>query len=324
MQHMNATKPARLPSVVETISLGFGIVNRCLWVLIIPIILDIVYWLGPRLSVQPLIEQLVSLSQALGQQALDQQAVQAWQAIGTQRVPFDLAQLGLPRATNLFAPKYINLLTPGITPPNPPIEPSVWLVDNLGVLLGIQMLAIVGSLLCTSIYLFALAHTIKGEPVRSLFRRWLRGFGSILCIALLFVAVGLVIIVPLSLVIAVALLFSPVLAQLVVLLGGGLLIWLLFTASFSFDAVFMSDQGPFRALLTSLYVVQRSFWSAAGLFLILWVVVTGMSLVWQALSTTTIGLAIAIIASAYITTGLAAAHLIFFRDRLSRIGRNRN
>jgi hypothetical protein len=129
------------------------------------------------------------------------------------------------------------------------------------------------------------------------------------------------IVVPLSLVITFTLLLSSLLAQLLVLATLALLIWLFFTASFSFDAVFVSEQGPLRALLSSLYIVQRSFWGAAALFLLSWVILEGMSLVWQPLSVTTIGLVIAIAGSAYISSGLTAAHLIFYRDRLSRIGR---
>ena len=76
MQPTNASKTARLPSLVETISQGFGAVNRRLWVLAIPFALDLFYWLGPRLSVQPLIDQFARLARALdpqGWEALSQQ-----------------------------------------------------------------------------------------------------------------------------------------------------------------------------------------------------------------------------------------------------------
>jgi hypothetical protein len=280
-----------------------------------------VYWLGPRINVQPIVQQLVSLSQTFGQQTLDPEALQAWQTIGTQRFPFDLGQLGLPRATNVFAPKYINVLTPTLDLSNPPIQPPVWEINNLAVLLGIQLLALIVGLLVTSIYILSLADVVRGVKSEQWLRRWLRGFGSIIVIAAVFIGIGLLIVVPLSLVITFVLLLSPLLAQMIVLAMLALLIWLFFTASFSFDAVFVSEQGPLRALLSSLYIVQRSFWGAAALFLVSWVILEGMSLVWQPLSATTIGLVIAIAGSAYISSGLAAAHLIFYRDRLSRVAR---
>ncbi len=321
MQHMNASKTARLPSLVETISLGFGVVNRCLWVLAIPVLLDLVYWLGPRLSVQPLVQQLVSLSNAVARGAMDADARQFWTELSARSYPFDLAQLGLPRQTNMFAPKYINLLTPAITAPAPPFDPPIWQVGNIGMLLLVQILAVVGSLLVTSIYLLALSDTLQGGSRGALLRRWARGFASLLGIGLAFMVLVLLISVPLALAVTFTFLISPTIAQLLVIVVLALFVWMLFTASFSFDAVFISDSGPFRALLTSLYLVQRSFWAAAGLFLLSWVILAGLSLVWQVLATTTAGLAVAIAGNAYISSGLAAAHLIFYRDRLSQVER---
>ncbi len=321
MQHMNASKTVRLPSLVETISLGFGVVNRCLWVLLIPVFLDLVYWLGPRLSIQPLIEQLVAISQAMGPQRADPNVLQVWDQLGAQAIPFDLAQLGLPRQTNIFAPKYINLLTPWLRLPQAPFAPPVWRVDNLALLVLVQVLAVFCSLLATSIYLFALANTVRGTRARSALRRWSRGFASVLGIGLLFTVLVLLLSVPLSLLLTFTLVLSPVVAELVLVVVLALLVWLLFTASFAFDAVFMSDYGPVRALMMSLHIVQRSFWAAAGLFVLSWLILDGLSFVWQMVATTSLGLAIAIVGSAYISSGLAAAHLIFYRDRLSRIGR---
>ena len=323
MQHTNASKTVRLPTLVETISLGFGAVNRCLWVLAIPVLLDVVYWLGPRLNVQPLVQQLIALSNAMERSALDAEAQQFWAQVGAQSFPFDLAQLGLPRQTNLFSPKYINLLTPAITPPVPPIDPSVWHVGNLGLLLLVQILAVVGSLLATSVYLAALADAVRGEQPGTAVRRWARGFAAMLGIALVFTAALLLLGVPLVIGVTFTFLVSPTAAQVLVLIALALGFWMLFTVSFGFDAVFISQFGPLRALLVSLYIVQRSFWSAAGLFVLSWLILAGLSLVWQLLAVNTLGLALAVIGSAYISSGLAAAHLVFYRDRLSNLGQRR-
>jgi hypothetical protein len=112
-----------------------------------------------------------------------------------------------------------------------------------------------------------------------------------------------------------------VLGSLVASLWLAFVIWLLFTAWFSFDAVIMSGVGPIRALLTSLFIVQRSFWSAIGLYLIGSLILAGLNVIWQMLSASSVGLILAMAGSAYISCGLAAAHMIFYRDRLSRIGR---
>ena len=53
----NTRKPApalpKLPGIIDTLSAGFQTVNRHLYLLLVPILLDLFYWLGPRLTVKP-------------------------------------------------------------------------------------------------------------------------------------------------------------------------------------------------------------------------------------------------------------------------------
>ena len=51
-------KSTTLPGIFATISAGFDLTARHLWLLLLPVILDIFYWLGPRLRFQNLITQL--------------------------------------------------------------------------------------------------------------------------------------------------------------------------------------------------------------------------------------------------------------------------
>lgn len=313
MQHMNASKTARLPSLVETISRGFSAVNRCLWVVLIPFILDLFYWSGPRLSPQPLFSQMARLMQNLNPEAWASVQQQMGEQFNITNLPIDLSFWGLPR--------FINLLMPFITtPPKPPVTPGIWHIGGFGTLLGTVALINLVGLIATTIYLLPLAQIVRGEPrPPQRVRRWGKVFGSLLAVVLMVVGLVLAVIVPLSMVALFLSLVSPAIGQFILVIGSALLFWLLFTVSFAFDAVVVSDANPVRALLTSLFIVQRSFWGAAGLLILSWVIITGLSIVWQMLAGSTVGLLVAMIGSAYISTGMAAAHLVFYRDRLSRV-----
>ena len=52
------TKSAALPGVFATLGNGFELTTRDLWLIVIPAILDVFLWIGPRLSFRPLIESL--------------------------------------------------------------------------------------------------------------------------------------------------------------------------------------------------------------------------------------------------------------------------
>ena len=45
--------------IIQILSLGYESVVRAAWVLLIPVLLDIFFWLGPRLSIRTLFERLV-------------------------------------------------------------------------------------------------------------------------------------------------------------------------------------------------------------------------------------------------------------------------
>jgi hypothetical protein len=167
-----------------------------------------------------------------------------------------------------------------------------------------------------------LADLIRGTPLAlPPARRVVKAFASLLGVVGIVLGIMLLFCIPFALLISLTSLISPVLGSLVASLWLAFVIWLLFTAWFSFDAVIMSGVGPIRALLTSLFIVQRSFWSAIGLYLIGSLILAGLNVIWQMLSASSVGLILAMAGSAYISCGLAAAHMIFYRDRLSRIGR---
>ena len=45
------------PGLIATLSAGFELTTHHLWLITLPLILDIFYWLGPRLSVQRIVEE---------------------------------------------------------------------------------------------------------------------------------------------------------------------------------------------------------------------------------------------------------------------------
>lgn len=319
MQHTNASKTARVPSLVDTLSQGFGVVNRRLWILLIPFALDLLYWLGPRRSTQPLVDSFVSLMRGLSPQA-DQAQIQEISAqLGGGPVPFDLSPFAtLPGVL----PKFINILAPSIAMPNPPFIPPIWHIGSVTALFFVWLGTALISMLVTTLYMVFLGESVGlVHNSRIGLIHLATVYGSLLTILLILVGIGLLIFVPILFMAAFISPVNNVAAQIVVTFGVALVFWLLFTTSFSFDAVVIGGVGPLRALLTSLFLVQRSFWSALGLLVLGWVILSGMRIVWQPVATTEIGLVAAMLGSAYISSGLTAAHLIFFRDRLSRVTR---
>ncbi|MBI2912035.1 MAG: hypothetical protein HYY05_07815 [Chloroflexi bacterium] len=72
--------------IIDTLSAGFGLVARRPWLLVVPVGVDLLLWIGPHLSVEPLVNRLLGQYEALVAEArVDEagstsQLLQGWQA----------------------------------------------------------------------------------------------------------------------------------------------------------------------------------------------------------------------------------------------------
>jgi len=84
---------------------------------------------------------------------------------------------------------------------------------------------------------------------------------------------------------------------------------------FAIDALFISRVSPWQALRMSLAIVRTYFWSSAGLIGLTLLISNGLNILWAALAAQAWGLVLGIVGNAYIGSGLAAASMLFYRDR---------
>ena len=59
-QPLAARRQAQPTGVIETLSAGYSAVNHHLWVLLLPILLDVFLWFGPHVSYSPLVGPVVT------------------------------------------------------------------------------------------------------------------------------------------------------------------------------------------------------------------------------------------------------------------------
>jgi hypothetical protein len=312
MMHRNATNAVRPPSLVDTLSSGFRTLHRAYLALLVPIALDLWYWLGPRISPQPLVAWLRSFNTETWDAAREQAA-----PLLPQDRPFDLRIEGILEGRWFFwFWRRIYTFVPSGDAARP-WEPATWYVGGFGVLFGTLIVLNVVFALLVVLYLLPLADAVRGNvPAgrwpRRVMSAWLRVMGVQGLVLALLIVGG----IPLLVVAGAVAQFAPLVGSF---LGSALLVlvlWLMFTTSFAYDAVVLNGSNPVRALLSSLFVVRTSFWSVIGLYLLSGVILAGLGVIWQGFQSTIIGMLAAMFTSAYVGAGLAAAHLIFYRNRL--------
>jgi hypothetical protein len=295
--------------IIDTLSVGFRLVTTKPALMLIPIVLDLFLWLGPRLSMQPLIAKAAATLEAwsadLGQTAASPANVE------TIRANIELLQSSGLGEMNLFRVlawgSSLGLPSLAGTDMAQPASSAVLKIYEFWPLVPIELLLLAGGLLITAAFLSMIGWQIRGEPM-ALGR--LAGWTLTTWLRLL------VIMIPIGALMLVTLLAAAIFSPLgIVLLIG--LIWLLLYIYFFPQAIALAGHQPLGAVLSSAQIVRLNLWPTVRLLLLIFVLSNGLGLIWERLAAhSTLGTVMAIATSAYVGTALTAAVFVFYRDRL--------
>lgn len=297
------------PGVWRTIAAGFDLTTKHLWLLILPVLVDVFLWLGPRLSSRPIIEQMVSI--------LPQDKSLA-------DISAQLLELA-PR-TNLFTSLSVPFIgipvfMVGATPENTPLPVQVTELADPLAWLGMFLIFSILGVLITAVFYTLIAQSIRlqeGQPVLSvqkllgrMMTTWLKllGLGIIITIA------AIIVYIPLLIIAFVAALISQLLATIVLLIGPVLILWLLIFTYFVPHYLSLFGRPLYMAVQASIQLIRIYFSSMLGLLVIILIVrnFLGSLLILADDGSWLTG--VGILGHAFIMTSLTTATFIFFRDR---------
>lgn len=313
-----------VPGVIDTLSAGYQAVNRRPGLIAIPLLLDLFLWLGPRLSIAPLIRHALTLYDLLMQQALAGATISPEQVSQLQAASAQVRQMAEQSATgfNLFSLLAsgrlgVPSLLASVSPKAGFWSPPVATMDNGLVFLGLALVLLLAGLLVGALYLGAIVQGVRDDRfapallLRQVGRCWVR------VVAYLALIVGLIFLLgaPFAFVLGLATLFSPLLGSFLLGLAWVIGIWAAIYLFFALAAIFVSEVGPLQAIWHSFNIVRFNLWSTLGLIIVISVIGLGMPLLWEMFVGNPWGVLAGIAGNAYIGTGLAAASLIFYRDR---------
>ena len=295
-------------SIIDTLSEGFRTVTKRLWIVAVPVALDVFLWLGPKLSVAPVIRDALAMLQDTMRMATPASVADTGMAEAFQVMSEELeATIGQANLLALLAWSRLGMPSiAGLRPLNPQVDRIIE-ITGYGQMLGLQALILLVGLFLACTFLAMVGQEVRGEGVKidrlvqSVPRYWLR---------------LLAIIVPLGFGLMFAVSASLVLGPLAFILLA-VALWMLLYLFFVPQAVTMAEESPLRALWFSFLVVRTNFWSALGLILLTNLIGSGLSLVWRTVMQVPSGMLVAILGNAYIGSGLTAAAFIYYRDRVA-------
>lgn len=304
-------------AIIETLASGYNMVVQRIWLIAIPVALDVFLWVGPRLSVRPLTRSLLSLWLPPEQLPTEVQPLVELDRELLQTMGQKINLFSLLSSSPLGMPSYlVRGLPAGVT-----ASGVIWGESGSAlVTLAIIPLLVAAGLFLGSLYLGIIAQVTRDGTVDlgRLLRRVWRYWGLILLFGVLLIGALFVLGMPVFLIVELLAAVSPALARFTLLGLGGLFLWMLFHLFFVPHAIVVSESGLLRAVWNSLIIVGRNFWSALFLIVLMNLIMAGFTFFWDKLSVNTPLTAISIVGNAFIGTGLVAASLIFYRDRLEQ------
>lgn len=289
---------------------GFDLITRHIWLILLPFVLDLIYWLGPRLSIEDLARKAAEVIQA--EQSLVELSEQLVQlSTGVNLVTaLSIPLIGVPALMN------------GPIPDKAPISASVhqvggtfqWILLFICFsLIGLGLTALYLSLISISIRESQFWH---GLQIRRLTMATFRSTYRLLGLALLFVIALVMVWLPLM----------PV-TFLLSFLGNNLFLIVLFLG-FIFVATYLSlavpsivfqENGLLTAISESIRTVHKNLLPTVNILLLLILIGSGMNLLWHMADDGSWLTLVSIAGHAFISTALMATFIIYYRNRTSMI-----
>lgn len=302
------------PRLIPAFAAGFNTVANHVHLILPPLLLDLLLWLGPRLSiknlVQPRIESALNGLSALSAPEMNDMINQARQTYETILSGYNLMDVlstfppvGIP---GLFVRRAVESNPLGAVQP-------LQISSDLQAFLFWAVLTLAGFFL-GSLYYSQVARTVNGNPSPLEWNLVLRQTGQSILLALLLLLLGMLLMVPVTIALTLFLAITPGLAQFIFLLVLLLAFWLIMPLLFSPHGIFANQQTAVTSTLVSIRLV-RFFMPGTGTFYILVAVLSlGLNLLWLSPPTSSWMALIGLAGHAFISTALLAASFCYYRD----------
>lgn len=303
----------RPPGMIGALRAGFDATASRIGVLFLPLVLDLAIWLGPRLRLEQLISPHLPglVARTAGPydagQVLNafQQMISSWNLLSLLRT----FPVGVPSLMSWINVEQVTTAAAGNSAATPLGAPAVIQAGSALEVVAWGLGLILLGWLLGSLYLTAVARVSLGQAAGGA-----RGAVQAFLLALLWAAIACILTLPLLVLLTVAMLINPLVAQALIygLLFFGL--WIILPVFFSPHAIFTRGQDALSSIATSLRLVRLSPAQTGFFLLSAFLLGQAFNLLWSVPQLDSWMMAVGITGHAFIATALLAASFIYYRD----------
>jgi hypothetical protein len=303
------------PGIVASLQAGFNVVSSHITLIILPFVLDVFLWLGPRLSVGEWYGALFYNSLSL----LRQNGIPARDlAIYTENAPlivgyferlnwllwFRTLPIGIP-ALMLGLPDTMPVHTPlGLQP--------VIQLPSFIIVLGTLLVLTIAGWLGGGLYFRIVAGASLGQEEAGIGLRW--AFIQTILLSIIWLMGATVIVAPILFLVVFLSAINALLAQLVFFIILFFVFWLVVPLFFMPHGIFVRRQNAFLSILSSLRMSRFTLTTSSMFVLSVFLLWFGLDYLWKIPPNDSWLMLVGIAAHAFILTMLLSASFVYYRD----------
>ena len=302
------------PGVVVSLKAGFDAIASNLSVILLPLALDLMLWLGPRMRVdklfQPIFDDVYSFGSNSSLPATDLQSLQENSTLFLEI----LQQYNLFSIIRTFPIGVFSLMSGSMPSQTPMGAPSIVQVSSIFTLMGWIVSLILVGWLCGGFFFrwVSLVVTDSSQPTDE--GRFGRSVLNTILLSVLYFMLMIMLGIPLIVVLSLVVAASPLLAQGLLIIFGLLSMWLIVPLFFTPHGIFLRQQNAFSSIYASLKMARFTLPTSSFFVLSVLVISLGLNFLWNIPPPDSWMALIGIAGHAFITTSLLAASFIYYRD----------
>jgi hypothetical protein len=302
------------PNVLSSLRFGFDSVANRILIISLPIVIDLLLWLGPHLQVKTLMNDFLNALISASQTS----SIQSGDIVNTSK---EVIQAAAERINLFGLIRTIPVGIPSLMAARSPTGIPAGGVKFLDVANPYAVIGIAIGILLVGIFLGSLYYILVGQialegriDLTKMLKNWswstLQVISLVLALLLLFVVIS----IPSSCVISAITLSGLPLSQFAIILYFGALLWLAFPLLFSAHGIFVNHNHTFVSVQRSMLLTRMTLPTTSLFILLVLVISEGFNMLWRVPPETSWLTLVGIGGHAYITSSLLAASFVYYRD----------
>lgn len=297
------------PGIINSIKAGFDMIASHITAILLPLLLNLFLWLGPRLRMNALFDsikdEVIAIWKAGGVPAEDIQRILSWYetTIPSINLFWLLRTLPIGISSLLFPQQTAS------TPLGSPLILQVSAVSLVGWIFILNLLGWIGGGLYFRSVAWLAAQDKNNPPIR-----FSRVIVQTVLTSIFWSILSVMILVPVFLVLAVVLQFSPFIANLLVLFLSLVSMWVVVPLFFWPHGIFLRRQNFATAIFSSVQMTRFTLPTSSMFVLTIFLLSVGLNFLWSIPPQDSWMTLVGIFGHSFVTTALLAASFVYYRD----------